>query len=386
MLAASSGPPAPAAPAKLPLLLAHIMPWFEAPLDSSRWGWHWTMNAFDPEKVTDGRRGIASHYYPLIGPYDSGSPAVIEYHLLLMKLAGIDGVIADWYGRSNFLDYPVVHRNTAALFQQTEKLGLRTAICYEDQTIPKLVQAGQLRPSGRVEHARKEIEWLGANWFARPNYLRLNGKPVLLSFGQDGLTDREWDRVAATVTEMPLHLSEHRRRAAAAGGFDWPAPQEGLSSLDRFYKLASGWPVAMPVALPRFHDIYQEAGVHASWGFIPDDGGRTFTTTLDRALKSGAPFVQIATWNDWGEGTTVEPSVEFGYRDLEAVQRLRRAAGDPAFSLTPEDLRLPYRLFLLRGKQAGRPKLKAELDTVAGLLATGGVSKARAALDRIEGG
>jgi len=386
LIAASPGHPAPTTPAKLPLILAHYLPWFEARPESSHWGWHWTMNAFDPEKVTDGKRSIASHYYPLIGPYDSGSPAVIEYHLLLMKLAGIDGVIADWYGRSNFLDYPIVHRSTAALFRQAEKWGMRTGICYEDQTIPRLAQAGQLRERDRVEHAREEIEWLRANWFARPAYLRLNGKPVLLSFGQDGLTDAEWDQVAQSVTEMPLYLSEHRRRAAAAGGFDWPVPREGLSSLDRFYKLASNWPVAMPVAFPRFHDIYQEAGVHVSWGSISDDEGRTFTTTLDRALKSGAPFVQIATWNDWGEGTMVEPSVEYGYRDLETVQRLRGVAAPSAFSFTPKDLRLPYRLLLLRRKQAGRPQLKAQLDTVADLLATGAASKAREALDRIKPG
>src|SRR5438270_361527 len=147
LIAASAGQPAPAAPAKPPLILAHYLPWFEARPDSARWGWHWTMNHFDPEKVTDGKRSIASHYYPLIGPYDSGSPAVVEYHLLLMKLAGIDGVIADWYGRSNFLDYPIVHRHTAALFQQAEKLGMRTGICYEDQTIPKLVQGGKLPKS-----------------------------------------------------------------------------------------------------------------------------------------------------------------------------------------------------------------------------------------------
>jgi hypothetical protein len=386
LIVASSAHPAPTTPAKFPLILAHYMPWFEARPESSHWGWHWTMNSFDPEKVTDGKRSIASHYYPLIGPYDSGSPAVIEYHLLLMKLAGIDGLIADWYGLSNFLDYPIVHRNTAALFQQAEKFGMRIGICYEDQTIPRLVQARQLPEKDRVEHAREEIEWLRANWFARPTYLRLNGKPVLLSFGQDGLTDAEWDRVVGSVTERPLYLSEHRRRAAAAGGFDWPVPQDGLSSLDRFYKLASGWPVAMPVAFPRFHDIYQEARVHASWGSIPDDAGRTFTTTLDRALKSGAPFVQIATWNDWGEGTMVEPSVESGYRDLETVQRLRRATGHTAFSVTPEDLRLPYRVLVLRRRQEGRPQLKTELDTVADLLATGAVSKAREALDRIEPG
>src|SRR5262249_39709510 len=134
LIITSSGHPAPSTSTKSPLVLAHYMPWFEARPESQSWGWHWTMNAFDPEKVTDGRRSIASHYYPLIGPYASGSPAVLEYHLLLMKLAGIDGVIADWYGLSSFLDYPSVHRHTTALFQQAEKLGMRITVCYEDQT------------------------------------------------------------------------------------------------------------------------------------------------------------------------------------------------------------------------------------------------------------
>jgi hypothetical protein len=122
-----------------PLVLVHYMPWFAAKPIAREWGWHWTMNAFDPEKLHDGKRSIASHYYPLIGPYDSGDPAVIEYHLLLIKLAGFDGLIVDWCGLSKRFDYPLLHRNTAALFLLAAKFGLKIAICYEDQTIPKLV-------------------------------------------------------------------------------------------------------------------------------------------------------------------------------------------------------------------------------------------------------
>jgi hypothetical protein len=384
VVAAPSRHQAPAAPAKLPLIVVHTLPWFEGKPESSRWGWHWTMNAFDPEKVVGDKRSIASHYYPLIGPYDSSSAAVIEYHLLLMKLAGIDGLIVDWYGLERFLDYPVVHRNTSAVFQPAAKFGLKIGICYEDQTIPRLVQANRLRQVDRVPHAVKEIEWLRTNWFPRPCYLKLNNRPVLLSFGQDGLSDAEWQQVFQRVPEMPLYLSEHRRRPSAVGAFDWPIPREGLSSLDRFYTLARDWPVAMPVAFPRFHDIYEEAKVHPSWGSIADDGGRTFTRTLNRALKSRAPVVQIATWNDWGEGTMIEPSVQYRYRDLEAMQQIRRAAGDTTFPYAPKDLRLPYRLLLLRRKQERQARLKADLDRIANLLAAGSVSKAREHLDRIE--
>ena len=87
----------------------------------------------------------------------------------------------------------------------------------------------------------------------------------------------------------------------------------------------------MAVAYPRFHDIYEQAKVHESWGKIDDDHGKTFAATLEKALRSGLPLIQISTWNDWGEGTVIEPSLEFGYRDLEVVQRLRRQFIEPGF-------------------------------------------------------
>ena len=57
-----------------PLVLVHYMPWFEARPARPVWGWHWTMSHFDPEKPVGGKRPIASHFYPLIGPYDSCGP------------------------------------------------------------------------------------------------------------------------------------------------------------------------------------------------------------------------------------------------------------------------------------------------------------------------
>ncbi len=380
----AAGSALPAEPAKRPQILVHYMPWFAAKPVSGVWGWHWTMNAFDPEKAASGKRAIASHYYPLIGPYDSGDPAVIEYHLLLIKLAGFDGIIVDWYGLSNRFDYPILHRNTAALFPIAAKTGLKIGICYEDQTIPKLVEAGEIDAHDRVKHAQGVLQWLRKNWFAEPSYLKLDGRPVLLSFGQSGLTDGEWSEVLPRGTSGPIYFSEHSRRPAAAGAFDWPVPKEWLARQDRFVKAARDWPVAMPAAFPRFHDIYREAKVHDSYGSIPDDSGRTFVTTLKRAIKSRAALVQVVTWNDWGEGTAIEPSTEFGYRDLEAMQRLRRELVDPAFAPRPDDLRLAYRLYLLRRKEAAHNGLRTKNDEVSRLLATGRLAAARETLARVE--
>ena len=140
----------------------------------------------------------------------------------------------------------------------------------------------------------------------------------------------------------------------------------------------------MPVAFPRFHDIYAEANVHESWGYIPDDNGRTWETTLTRALLSDAPLVQLATWNDWSEGTMIEPSEEFGYRDLELLQRLRRDLIDQEFTTKPNDLPLPYRLYRLRQTHSNSSQRKAELDELAQLIAKGSLPDAQAELVRLE--
>ena len=95
-------------------------------------------------------------------------------------------------------------------------------------------------------------------------------------------------------------------------------------------------------------------------------------------------MVQISTWNDWGEGTVIEPSAEFGYRDLEVAQRLRRRHVEPGFSATADDLRLPHRLFKLRKAATGRVATARELDRIAGLLANRSTGPAREALDRLD--
>lgn len=363
------------------LILAHYMPWYVARPVSKVWGWHWTMNHFDPEKIVDGKREIASHFYPVIGPYDSGDPHVIEYHLLTMKLAGIDGVIVDWYGLSQLNDYPILHRNTLKLVAQVERLGMKFAVCYEDQTIPKLVKAGRLKQEARIGQAASEIAWLSENWFKLDSYVRLERKPVLLSFGQTGLSNAEWsgclDRIAVPVA----YFSQHHRRDAAVGAFDWPSPKKGTAAAKAFRDKSVAWRQSIQVAFPRFVDVYKKARLHDGYGFIDDARGNTFRETLEGALRTASPVVQIATWNDWGEGTQIEPSNEFAFRDLELVQAMRRRYVDSDFAFGANDLKLPQRLLEHR---RSRLKPQSRLDTLAQQLSSGKLVAARTTLESID--
>jgi hypothetical protein len=78
----------------------------------------------------------------------------------------------------------------------------------------------------------------------------------------------------------------------------------------------------------------------------------------------------------------LEPTLEYGYRDLEATQQFRRKI-DPNFKFTAEDLRLPIRLLNLRRDSQTN---KAALNRISAMLMKGQTVEARTALDQITKG
>ena len=113
-------------------------------------------------------------------------------------------------------------------------------------------------------------------------------------------------------------------------------------------------------------------------------GGETFRHTLERAIAVNPEIIQLVTWNDYGEGTIIEPTEEFGYERLEIVQETR-AVLDPAFTVTPAALPLPLRLFHLRRAHEGDAGIDAQLDTVYAALLAGDAAAAEALLSELEG-
>ena len=303
-------------------ILVYYMPWFVAKPHSDNWGWHWTMNHFNPDVIdASGERQIASWYHPLIGPYDSADPVVLEYHVLLMKLAGIDGVIVDWYGRDQHLDYAINNERTAAIFQYARKAGLTFALCYEDRTILQQVNDGVLAASNALAHAQQTLLYVQSNYFGDPGYLRRGNRPVLLNFGpQYFKANEQWVCIFSRLeaTNQPAFFTEDNRLPVGTGAFNWPpmwlslAPgARGVLSvsalenyLANFEQNGNAWPAFISSAFPRFHDIYQPAGVRDYWGYLGDRKGEILRMTLSRALTNQSAMVQIVTWNDFGEGAT----------------------------------------------------------------------------------
>jgi hypothetical protein len=383
-------------------ILVYYMPWFTAKPYSDSWGWHWTMNHFNPDEVNVvGQRQIASWYYPLIGPYDSSDPAVLEYHVLLMKLAGVDGVIVDWYGSANFLDYGINNQATVRLFQFTRKAGLKFSICYEDQTIQHMIDGNYLAAGDAVFHAQQEMLYLQTNFFSDASYLRLKGRPVLLNFGpQHFVMSSNWEDIFSALkpTNQPAFFTEDNRLPVSMGAFSWPpmwmsqAPGTGgvlsgtalKSYLADFDQKAGNWPASISSAFPRFHDIYQRAGVRNYWGYLGDRHGDTLRETLSRGMTNSSAIVQVVTWNDFGEGSMVEPTQEYGYQDLGIIQDFRRQYLEAGFSRNTNDLTMALRLYNLRRHFLTNAVVSEELDRIFTNIVSGKLDAANLQLNRLE--
>jgi len=383
-------------------IMAHYMPWFSAKPTSSTWGWHWTMNHFNPDVISNGQRQIASQFYPSIGPYDSSDPVVLEYHVALMKLAGIDGVIVDWYGSQNYNDYPFINTATLRLFEATQRAGLDFSICYEDNTIKWMVDNAKISASQAITRAQQDVLQLQQRYFTNALYLRHDNKPTLFTFGPQYFTNNAawhpWESIFSVLTTNPcfVTLDNLHNLAVANGAFAWPPMWKAsggvlsLASLNSyltdFENAGAGWGIVGAMAVPEFHDIYAEAGLGYTYGQLYPYGGLTFSNTLTRALTNASDVVQIATWNDFGEGTIIEPTAEFGYQYLGIVQALRRKYVSPAFSCTTNDLTLARRLYDLRKQYTGNAAAQAALDLAFSAIVSYQLSSAASILDAVTQG
>jgi hypothetical protein len=156
-------------------------------------------------------------------------------------------------------------------------------------------------------------------------------------------------------------------------------------SLAEFYRKARRWDYGVGGAFPGFYDIYQEAGVRASYGYLDAQQGETLRFTLQLALEQNPDVIQLITWNDYGEGTIIEPTEDFGYHYLEIVQDTRRDIQDTPFPFTHDDLRLPLRLLNARKAHAGDAEVNARLETAVEALLAGDQERATSVLASCEG-
>jgi len=355
-------------------IFIHWMPWFETPASRGAWGYHWKMNTRNPDVIVNGKRQIAAYYYPKTGPYASGDPDIIEYQLLLMKYAGADGVFIDWPGTRQRYDYPDNLANSNALINKLGAVGLQFGIVHEDRNWDP----------GMAADAHGDFTYMQSNYFSQSNYLKTNNAPVVLNFGPITFHQpAEWDVILNGLNPrpkvIPLYGFTGQVGSNNAGGeFPW-IYQDHPTVVNNYYAQAGSFPLSIGVVYPGFNSFYAAGGADGPTWQIPFNGTGTFSTMLDKALSSGVNIIQFATWNDYGEGTIIEPTDEYGYSFLTIMQQ---KLGIP---YGQHELELVSRLYNARKQYAGNGSVQQQLNQVFTYLANLQVSQAENLLNTLGG-
>jgi hypothetical protein len=239
-----------------------------------------------------------------------------------MKYAGVDGILIDWYGTRDLYDYPANLRNTEVITSVLEKVGLEYAIVYEDRTLSDELPDD----SERISQAIRDMQYLQKNNFNRPNYIKIDGKPLLMIFGPQVLKQpADWHAVFSPLSPKPVFLTlyghssgaNNARYTNSQGEYIWV----DAADMETKYRQKDHFDIFIGAAYPGFNDFYQEGG----WGEsvlhdIDHKDGALLKQLLRMAKDNRMNQLQLITWNDFGEGTMIEPTEEFQYTFLEIIQ------------------------------------------------------------------
>lgn len=369
-------------------VLMHYMPWYQTPEIDGYWGWHWTMNHNDPNTVVDtatGERDIASFFNPIIGPYSSKDPHVIEYHLLLMKYAGIDGVLIDWYGKEGSNgDVGVLLQASDAMVAQTDDVGLSVAIVLED------------RFSDTISNVMANFAYMRDNYFNQDNYFRWGegNDPLVALYGPlNHIGQEAWDDIlpyAGEEVELMAHWHFRDRVGDHEDGtYIWvKETHENGVELDNHYELQhEGYTTLGPTydpfmaaLYPGFDDYYEVAGVEEGYFTIEHEEGAVLDSMMSLLdyYDEYVDMVQLITWNDYGEGTMFEPTLEFGYTFLTELQTFL------GVEYGEHELEQIHRLYELRKERKGDFGAQAHLDEAAEAFINVDPELAESILDQVD--
>jgi PKD repeat protein len=261
---------------------------------------------------------VFAHYMPWwnssghvsIGLGDEANPAVVNAQVADAIGRGIDGFIVDWYGPQN------THHNTATLNVKAAaeaSTNFEFAIC-ED--------SGSLKGATDVTtKLLSDIQYMADNYFGSPRYLRWNGRPVVSFFLNTSLAIN-WATVRAQAAGNPVFIfrnSSGFTDTDSDGSFSWTNVSSnvndmGLSAMDTFYTTGLAHPSLLTIgsAYKGFNDTL------ASWGsnrVMNQQCGQTWLATFAEISKyysvsTQLPFLQLATWNDYEEGTEIESGID----------------------------------------------------------------------------
>jgi len=271
------------------LVSAFYYPWYGTPSGDGAYQ-HWSQAGHTPPD------DIAAAFYPARGIYSSSDRLVIAQQVDEIRAAGIDEVAVSWWGRG-------------------------TA---EDVRLPAIVAAAKADGIAVAAHLEPYANRTVASTVSDVAYLRTLGIRTVYVYRALDLPVADWAAAKADLHAggSVLYAQTTMVGAAAAAGFD------GIYTYDivvytgnKFHRICAEAHALHLLCAPSVGPGYDARRGSGDLHLKKRRYGATYDAMWRAAIASGADRVTITSYNEWHEGTQIEPAASAprrraGYRYL----------------------------------------------------------------------
>jgi glycoprotein endo-alpha-1,2-mannosidase len=274
-------------------------PWWGTPAHDGEFV-HWSQNGAAPPDR------IASAFYPARGPYSSRDARILRAHMRDIRRAGVDQLATSWWGWGSL----------------------------EDRQLPAILAAARAESLGVAVHIEPYAGRTPASVAADIGHLRELGILDFYVYGAEGTPAEEWGAANAGIDpEARVFAQTGLAGFAAAGGF------EGVYTYDvlvyggpRFARLCEQAHRKQLLCGPSVGPGYNALRAVGDVRLKPRREGRTYDAMWRAAISAGADVVTVTSYNEWHEGTQIEPARRrLGFGGYDGAWGLRGAAAEHAY-------------------------------------------------------
>jgi glycoprotein endo-alpha-1,2-mannosidase len=286
--------------------------WYKTPaFDGTDQHWaHWSNG---DKKGYPGGDNIGANFFPSLGNYSTKDPVLIAKHMDMIQKAGIDAIFLTYWGKDHF-----TAESIPVILKEAQKAGVKVGF--------------QIEPYGNRSPltVKEDVRYIIDTWGNDPAFYRADdtGKPLFFIYDSYLSKAPEWAEVfnakgSHTIRKTPydsdfigLWVDSNEQEFFKTSGFDgfytyFVSKVFRYGSNPKNWAYMQQWAIQnkkrfIPCVGPGYNDerIRPENAVNTQ----SRDNGKYYDDYWKKAIAIKPSAVAITSFNEWHEGTQIEPA------------------------------------------------------------------------------
>ena len=263
-----------ASPTPAPTTAIFYYPWFGTPALDGEYG-KWEQNGHEPAA------DLASSFYPARGAYSSSDPSVLDGQMREIERAGIGEIVVSWWGRGSGTD----------------------------ARLPEVIAAAGTHSIEVAAHLEPYAGRTVASSIDDVAYLRTLGIRDFFVYHATDFPGAEWQPLTSAFSGVRFFAQTPLAGFAKQGGFQGVYTYDTLTYRGRsFARMCTAAHRQSLLCAPSVGPGYSARRATGDTRVVDRDGGKTYDSMWTAARRAGADVVTITSYNEWNEGTQIEPA------------------------------------------------------------------------------